>query len=776
MASARDLPEAPPIDPALADRLAVALAAKRAAPGGYLPRTHHLDGEAPKYTNRLILESSPYLLQHAHNPVDWRPWGDEVFGEARRLERPVFLSIGYATCHWCHVMEAESFEDEEIAAFMNGHYLCIKVDREERPDIDAVYMSAVQALTGSGGWPMSVWLTPAREPFFGGTYFPPREGARGARHGFLELLGNIHQTYLGDRARVGLAAESLVRAVRAQMEPTAGRTAAPGDGTAAPGDNNAAGTDSASPHASRAPTATPAVVDPALLGQTVAVFKRIFDDVDGGVRRAPKFPSNLPVRLLLRDHHRTGDAETLHLAALTLEKMAAGGIYDQLGGGFHRYSTDAHWLVPHFEKMLYDNALLAVAYAEAFQVTGRGDFARVVRETLDYLLREMTAPEGGFYSATDADSLGPEGESKEGEFFVWSKAEIEKVLGASSDAGAGSGTAAMTDRFLEHYGVTAAGNFEGANILHVAHPDETAWAALADARAALYEARARRAPPLRDEKILAAWNGLAISAFAVAGRVLGEPRYVEAAARAAAFILDQMRPGERLSRSWKDGRAGVAGFLDDHAFLTAGLLDLYEASFDRRWLEAALELATETERRFADPAGGWFMTADDHERLIAREKPVQDGAEPSGTSVALLCVLRLRTFTDDDRWRAIAERAFASVSGVLHENPLALTETLLALDYVSDEAREIAIVWPGDASAASARPLLDIVARTFVPNRAIAAASATDVAALGRLVPFIADKIAIDGRPTAYVCVHGRCDLPVADPASLLALLERRSR
>jgi uncharacterized protein YyaL (SSP411 family) len=410
---------------------------------------------------------------------------------------------------------------------------------------------------------------------------------------------------------------------------------------------------------------------------------------------------------------------------------------------------------------------LTVAYAEAYQVTGRADFARVARETLDYLLAEMTAPAGGFYSATDADSLEPDGESKEGAFFVWSKAEIEKILGA------GSGAGAQTDRFLNHYGVTAAGNFEGANILHVARPDEETWAALAEARAALYAVRARRAPPLRDEKILAAWNGLAISAFAVAGRILGEPRYIDAATRAASFVLGEMRPDGRLCRSWKDGRASVAGFLDDQAFLTAGLIDLYEASFDRRWLEAALDLAAETERRFADPAGGWFMTGDDHERLIAREKPIRDGAEPSGTSVALLSALRLATFTGDDRWRAIADRALASLSGALRENPLAFTETLLALDYTGDEAREIAVVWPAGATAAAAEALLDVLRRTFVPNRAIAAASETDVAELGRLVPFIADKIAIDDRPTAYVCVHGRCDLPVHEPETLAALLTR---
>ncbi len=726
-------PEAPPYSPELSAELAATLAQRQGAPGGYRPRTHHLLGvDAPKYTNRLILESSPYLLQHAHNPVDWRAWGDEAFEDARRLGRPVFLSIGYATCHWCHVMEAESFEDEEIAAFMNSHYVCIKVDREERPDVDAIYMAAVQALNQSGGWPMSVWLTPDREPFFGGTYFPPREGARGARHGFLELLGDIYQTYLSDSERVGRAAEALVRAVRAQMEP-----AAPASDSDVPG----AG----------------------LIGQAVAAYKRVFDEANGGLRRAPKFPSNLPIRLLLREHRRTGDAEALRMATVTLEKMAGGGMYDQLAGGFHRYSTDAAWLVPHFEKMLYDNGLLVVAYAEAFQATRRGDFARVTRETLDYLAREMTAPDGGFFSATDADSEGTDGISAEGKFFIWSKPEIERVIGPGADAA----------RFVAHYGVTAGGNFEGENILHVARPDEGEWAALADARAALYAVRARRPPPLRDEKILAAWNGLAISGFAVAGRVLDEPRYVAAAACAASFVLDRMRPDGKLVRSWKEGRAGVAAFLDDQAFLTAGLLDLYEATFERRWLEAALALADETERRFADPAGGWFMTAGDHEKLIAREKPAYDGAEPSGTSVALLCAHRLHTFTADDRWRTVAERALAALSAPLSENPLALTETLLAVDYATDEAREIAIVWPRGSAMASAAPLLDLLRRTFVPSRAIAAACETDVAALGLLVPWIADKRALDGRPTAYVCVQGRCDLPVHEPEALAGLLAR---
>jgi uncharacterized protein YyaL (SSP411 family) len=719
--SAHHPPGAPAYDEALAAKLAAALAAKGS---GYVPRTHHLEGKAPSYTNRLILETSPYLLQHAHNPVDWRPWGDEAFAEAKRLHRPVFLSVGYSTCHWCHVMEGESFEDVEIARFMNEHYVCIKVDREERPDVDAIYMSAVQALTQSGGWPMSVWLTPAREPFFGGTYFPPRDGARGAHHGFLTILSELAETYAKDGDRVTRAAKSLVEAVRKDMAPDHTGAAEPNAG---------------------------------VIAATVDYFKRSFDAVDGGVRRAPKFPSNVPIRLLLRAHRRTGDAETLHLATLTLTKMAGGGMYDQLGGGFHRYSTDARWLVPHFEKMLYDNALLAVAYAEAAQVTGRADFARVARETLDYVLREMTAPEGAFFSATDADSEG-----EEGKFFVWSQKELEDVLGPGPE----------TSRFLRYYGVTAAGNFEGANVLNVAHPDEAEHAALASARAKLYEVRARRVPPLRDDKILAAWNGLMISGFAVAGRLLDEPRYVAAASRAATFVLERMRPAGRLARSFKDGRPGPAGFLDDYAFVVAGLLDLYEAGFERRFLEAALALADETERLFADPErGGWFMTSGDHEALLAREKPAYDGAEPSGTSVALSDVLRLAAFTTDDRWRQLAERAFGSVGVVLTSRPMAMTEALLALDWATDRAREVAIVLPRGGGTASAAPLLAVLRGRFLPNVVRAVVGEDDVAALARVAPFVEGKAAIEGKATAYVCEHGACRLPTHDPAALAAQL-----
>ena len=711
------LPGAAPRDEALARRLAAAVRAKGP---GYAPRTHHLDGGRPRFTNRLVLERSPYLLQHAHNPVDWRPWGEEAFAEARRAGRPVFLSVGYATCHWCHVMERESFEDEEIARVLNERFVPVKVDREERPDVDAIYMTAVQLLTGGGGWPMSVWLTPEKEPFFAGTYFPPRDGARGASRGFLGVLEEIAQIYATDPDRVRGATGSIVRAVRTAL----GSHGAPAEATPGP----------------------KAILD------AVEAVRRAFDEAHGGLRRAPKFPSNVPVRLLLRAHRRTRDPEPLRLATVTLEKMAAGGLHDQLGGGFHRYSTDAEWLVPHFEKMLYDNALLAIAYAEAWQVTQRRDFARVVRQTLDYLLREMTSPEGGLYSATDADSEG-----EEGHFFVWDEPEIRGLLGADAE------------RLIRFHGVTPGGNFEGRNVLHVPRPDEEEWEALAPARAKLHAARAGRVHPLRDEKVLAGWNGLAISALAFGGRVLGEPRWVAAAARAAGFVLGGMVKDGRLQRSWLAGEAGVPAFLEDHAFLAQGLLDLHEATFDPRWLEAAIDLSLKLEALFGDPeGGGWFTTAEDHERLLAREKPTHDGAEPSGASVALLNALRLSAFTADDRWRETAQRALRHYARTLEEQPLALTEMLLALDFATDAPREVVLVWP--AGEAAPEPFLSVLRRTFLPNRALAGApEGAGLARLAGLAAVAEGKVAAGGKATAYVCERGLCRLPAISAEKLAA-------
>ena len=711
------LPGAEPFPEPLARRLADAIAARGPS---YAPRTHHLapDGR-PRFTNRLVLERSPYLLQHAHNPVSWWAWGDAPFEEARRTGRPVFLSVGYSTCHWCHVMEGESFEDLEIARVLNERFVPIKVDREERPDVDAVYMTAVQLLTGGGGWPMSVWLTPDREPFFGGTYFPPRDGARGAMRGFLSILREIADLYGRDPGRVRAATGSLVQAVRTALA------------------------------AHGAPAAD--LPGPEPIEAALAAWRLAFDAAHGGLRGAPKFPSSLPVRVLLRHHRRTRDEGSLRMATLTLEKMAAGGIHDQLAGGFHRYATDAEWLVPHFEKMLYDNALLAVAYAEAHQVTGRRDLARVARTTLEYLVRDMSSPEGALYSATDADSEG-----EEGRFFVWTPAEIRAVLGGDAD------------RFLRFHGVDDAGNFEGRSILWVPRPDEDEWAALAPARAALLAARGRRPPPLRDEKVLAGWNGLAISALAFGGRVLGEPRFVAAAARAADFVLGRMVRDGRLQRTWLAGEAGIPAFLEDHAFLAAGLLDLHEATFDPRWLAAAVDLSDRQERLFGDAGGAWFQTAGDHDRLLAREKPTHDGAEPSGASVAILNALRLHAFTTDARWWDVAARALRHYAGALEAQPTSLGEMLLAVDFATDAPREVVIVWP--EGTAAPEPFLAVLRRTFLPNRALTGGAEPDVPRLGPLAAVAAGKVAAGG-PTAYVCERGACRLPAISPEKLASQL-----
>ncbi|WP_231511045.1 thioredoxin domain-containing protein [Chondromyces apiculatus] len=713
------LPGAPDVPEDVARRLDEALSRKGP---GYVPRTHHLEGGWPVYTNRLVLEGSPYLLQHAHNPVNWFPWGEEAFEEARRLERPVMISIGYSTCHWCHVMERESFEDVEIARFLNENYVCIKVDREERPDVDAIYMSAVQALTGSGGWPLNVFLTPDKAPFFGGTYFPPRDGARGMRKGFLTILAELLEVYTKDRERIDRAAADLTGIVRDLLS-----------AQAAPADVD--------------------VPDAGPIASALRAYKRGFDSTHGGLARAPKFPSQLPPRLLLRVNRRANDAEALHMATLTLAKMAGGGMYDQVGGGFHRYSTDPEWLVPHFEKMLYDNALLAVAYAEAHQATGRADFARVTREVLDYVLREMTSPEGGFYSATDADSEG-----EEGLFFVWTPAELREALGADAD------------RFMRYYGVTEAGNFEGRTILHASAPDEAEHAALASARETLYALRAKRIPPLRDDKVLTSWNGLMISGFAVAAQALGEPRYAEAGARAAAFLLERMREGDRLRRSFLDGKAQFNGYLDDYAFLIQGLLDLHEATFEARWLHEAIALAEVVEAHYADrSSGGWFMTSDDHEQLLAREKPGYDGAEPSGNSVHLLNVLRLGELTGEDRYREMGARALKAFAAQLTERPLALSDMLLALDFWTDTPREVVVVWPDGEAAPKA--LLDVLGRTFLPSRVITGGPESTLAALAKAAPIVEGKRTVDGKPTVYVCERGRCEAPTTDPGVLAAQL-----
>ncbi len=717
------LPGAEPFPGKLQKKFAAAL---RARGPDYVPRTHHLheDG-SPEFTNRLILESSPYLVQHAHNPVNWFPWGDEAFETARRLGRPVLLSIGYSTCHWCHVMERESFEDEEIAAYMNANYVAIKVDREERPDLDAIYMAAVNELAGRGGWPMTTWLTPDRKPFYGGTYFPPRDGVRGNRQGFLPLLAELKQLYDENPEKVADDAARVSRVIQGRLTPPAG-------------------------------TILPR---PTVFSSVLSSFRKRFDRVNGGSGRAPKFPSNMPIRLLLRYYLRSGEEVWREMAVLTLDKMARGGIHDQVGGGFHRYTVDSKWLIPHFEKMLYDNAQLAVAYLEGYQVTGREDFAAVARDILAYVGREMTSPEGGFYSATDADSPTPGGEREEGWFFTWPRAEIRDLLGPD-DAPA----------ILAYYGVTANGNFKQRNILNVPRPlDEVATELglapaelrerIESARKKLYEARSSRPAPLLDDKILTAWNGLMISAMAQGGFILEEPDFVDRAERAARFVLDRSRKDGLLLRSFKDGRARHTGYLDDYAFLIAGLLDLYEATSGIEWLRAAIELQAVLDSKYLDErTGGYFLTSEDHEQLLARQRPSRDRAVPSGNSVAAMNLLRLYELTTEERYSAGAEKIFSTFSRSIGGAP----QMLVALDFHMGAAKEIIIVTPKTRD--QAEPFLSELRRTYLPNRVLVVASeGRDLEALAELIPLVEGKVARRGQTTAYVCEQGLCRLPTTE-------------
>ena len=737
------LPGAAPFDANLATRLQAAWDAR--APG-YVARTRHRfpDG-SPQYVNRLLLESSPYLRQHAHNPVNWFPWGDEAFEVARRTGRPVLLSIGYSTCHWCHVMEEESFEDEEVARTINESYVAIKVDREERPDIDGIYMAAVQALTGSGGWPMTLWLTSERKPFAGATYVPARDGDRGARFGLLSLLRQRKALYREQPGRVAAAADALATRVREDLEPTSHPTA----------------TDRERPPS------------PSVLGEAAREYTGRFDEKNGGLRGAPKFPSSLPIRFLLRYHRRSPDESALRMAVATLERMAAGGMHDQIGGGFHRYSTDAEWLVPHFEKMLYDNALLAIDYVEGYQVTAREDFAGIARGILRYVERDMTSPEGAFYSATDADSLAPDGQLEEGRFFTWTPAEIESALGAD-----------RSPLVEAYFHVTAAGNLDTRTVLSTPRPlpevarelhiaPELARIAMAEAGETLRVVRSKRPPPLRDEKVLASWNGLMIGAYAKAAFVFNDPSYAEMAKRAADFVLTRMREGARLSHSIKEGHRGSTGYLDDYAFMIAGLLDLYEATGEVRWLEQAVALNAVLEDAFADKAGGgYFLAPFDSEALLAREKPAYDGAEPTGNSVEALNLLRLYALTEREEYRAGANRTLQAFADGLARDPTALSEMLLAVDFATDRPKEIVIVSP--SSSADAEPLLSKLRTTYVPNRVLVrVVSGADSQAPSTLEPLAAEKVPRGGRPTAYVCEGQTCKLPTNDPDTFAAQLRR---
>lgn len=699
-------------------------------------------------TNRLAREKSPYLLQHAHNPVDWFPWGEEAFEKARREDKPIFLSVGYSTCHWCHVMERESFENEEIAALLNRYFVPVKVDREERPDVDRIYMTFVQAVTGSGGWPMSVFLTPDLKPFFGGTYFPPDN--RWGRPGFRYILERLAEAWMSDRERVIHSGEQLLHELRRYVEIV--------------------------PEPSR--------LDASLLESGFFAFRRSFDARYGGFGEAPKFPRPVVFSFLLREYARTQNPEALEMTLATLEAMARGGMYDHLGGGFHRYSVDERWFVPHFEKMLYDQAQLAVSYLEAFQITGRPMLARVAREILDYVLRDMTDAEGGFYSAEDADSVIDPSQPEikgEGAFYVWRADEIEAVLGRPA-----------ADWFRYCYGVEPDGNvaqdphgeFTGKNILYQARTVEqaaerfglsveTMAAALNEAKAALLGARSLRPRPHRDDKILTSWNGLMISAFAVAAQVLGEAAYLQAARRAAEFILSRMYDpaGGTLLRRYRQGEAAIPAFLDDYAFFVQGLLDLYEACFEVRYLELALHLSDRMRELFEDRQhGAFFSTAEGDSSLVLRMKDDYDGAEPSGNSVAALNLLRLAAITDRADLRESAERTLRAFASRMRLAPSGVPQMLVALGWHLDRPKQIVIA--GSQDDAGTRSLLRALRGRFVPHKVVLLADEQSRARLAQWQPAIASMHGVDGRPAAYVCESFVCREPVTEPEELVGLLE----
>jgi uncharacterized protein len=676
--------------------------------------------------NRLAGETSPYLLQHAWNPVDWYPWGPDALERAGAEDKPILLSIGYAACHWCHVMAHESFEDAETAALMNQHFVCVKVDREERPDLDGIYMDAVQAMTGQGGWPMTVFLTPEGAPFYAGTYFPKLE--RPGLPSFSRVLLAVADAWERRREDARRQGAQLVELIAAQATlPGAG-----GDGQP----------------------------DEAVLREAFEGLRRSFDASWGGFGPAPKFPQPMTLELLLRCHLRGFDG-ALDMATLTLDRMAAGGIFDQLGGGFHRYSTDGRWLVPHFEKMLYDNAQLVRVYLHAWQLTGRARYREVAARTADYLLRELRHPDGGFFSSQDADSEGVEGR-----FFVWDHDELVRVGGEPA---------------ARWFGASPRGNWEGTNVLWTPQPAavvaeqagisvEELERAVTDARARLFQAREVRVHPATDDKVLAAWNGLAISALAEAGRILGEPRYVDAAVTAAEFVLAALRgPDGRLLRSWRDGRQGGPGYLDDHACMAEACLTLYETTFELRWLREAKRLAAALLELFADPGGdGLYQTGSDAEPLVVRPRELFDNAVPAGSSVAADVLQRLGRLTGEQGWERSGLAALRPVLGVVARAPTGFGHALGAVDFALGRVREVAIV--GEPGADDTGALLAQVWGTYQPNRVLAMAAPGDRDAAAE-VPLLADRTTLGGRATAYVCEHFVCQLPVTEPEELAAQL-----
>ncbi len=699
------------------------------------------------HTNRLIHETSPYLLQHAHNPVNWYPWGEEALRKAKAEDKPILLSVGYSACHWCHVMERESFENEQIADIMNRHFVSIKVDREERPDIDGIYMQAVQALTHQGGWPMTIFLTPNGRPFYGGTYFPPDDRRYGGQvmPGFTTVLRTMADVYKNRRSDVEEQARQIADYLN-QRGLVRNQNLLPLN-----------------------------TLPLELLSTAGSKLAADFDTVNGGFGSAPKFPSTMSLEVLLRLylHHLNGEIGTkaarpeLEIVETSLQHMANGGIYDQLGGGFHRYSVDAEWLVPHFEKMLYDNALLSRLYLHAYLVTNNPMYSRVVEETLDYVVREMTSPEGGFYSTQDADSEG-----EEGKFFLWTPEEVE--------AGLLPDDAAL---FMSYYDVTESGNFEGKNILHVergaalvAEDADVALVTLQDSlarsRQILFKVREKRVKPGRDEKILTSWNGLMLRSFAEAARYLARSDYLQVASKNAEFLLSNLRhDGQdgRLLRTYKDGRAHLNGYLEDYVFLADGLLALYEADGNPRWFSEARALMDEAVELFADEQnGGFFDTGSDSEALISRPKDIMDNATPAGNSVAVDVLLRLAAFSGESSYRQRADDYLQPLVDIMVQHPSAFGYVLGALDFALSPVKEFAII--GDPRAADTRALIEVINEHYLPNSVFAGASPENQEAFS-VVPLLANRSQKDGKATAYVCQNFACQAPVTTPEELQNLL-----
>ncbi len=693
--------------------------------------------------NRLIHETSPYLLQHAYNPVDWYAWGEEALQKARDEDKPILLSVGYAACHWCHVMEHESFEDPATAALMNAYFVNIKVDREERPDIDSIYMNAVVAMTRQGGWPMTVMLMPDGTPFFGGTYFPPDDkAARYRMPSFKQIVQSFGEAYRTDRDELVQRSEQLAAYLREQAT-------------------------------SKLPVGD---LTSDLLDEALATLGNGFDHKNGGFGGAPKFPQPMTLEFLLRAHVRTSGTQPLGMLELTLRKMARGGIYDQLGGGFHRYSVDERWLVPHFEKMLYDNAQLARLYAETWMVTDDAFYRRIAEETLDYMLREMLHPAGGFFSTQDADSPEYAGaHNEEGAFFVWVPEQIREAMGAD---------AAL---FCQIFDVTEKGNFEGRSILHMPHPlSEVARVTgvaearleevVAKGRERLWKLREYRIKPARDEKVLTAWNGMALRAFALAAGAFGRADYLEVAQRNADFLLTSMRRQDgRLLRSWKEGHAKLPAYLEDYALLADGLLALYTVDGQARWLNEVIGLVNDLLDLFWDhDLGGFYDTAHDQETPVTRPRDISDNATPSGTSVAAELLLRLAALTGNDTYRARAEQILSGLTEMMRRFPTGFGRALCAADVALARVREVALV--GNPAGADMQALHNVLLRSYWPAVVVAIKPTDSQGAPGDYpdLPLLEGRDVLDGRAAAYVCEGFACKLPVSDTAALRAQLEAR--